>query len=364
MVYIILFLVIVSTLHFIKMKQVTYYVGAGASYNSIPLATELGERMIAVAKRLATPDLTIDTDERIFAFSGDTSKGLDTLLQNIGYFGQQAIEFGSLDNYAKYLHDNKENVRYTWLKLSLNAFLTAWQQSIDSELKVRESNVLSNIDNRYHSLMGNVTQPGTNGITLKPNVSFISWNYDTQLERTFQKYSRNKDWDDLAGRLFFRPGYAVGNRLQICHLNGFHGFYQTKEGKEIRFIDRTEDTSMLSIFKSFEHIIESQMRGQLDQTRYIKFAWEDNNEVGEVKRDAASILQETDYLVIIGYSFPDYNGNIDRELLAQLKEDCIIYYIDSNPAKYRLQSRLPLKNYENVVYMSSRSDIQSFYLPL
>lgn len=69
-------------------------------------------------------------------------------------------------------------------------------------------------------------------------------------------------------------------------------------------------------------------RGDLRMAPYLNFAWElDQNDISlkSIKR-AKDIIERTDYLVVIGYSFPNFNRLIDREILKNSKSLRKIYY--------------------------------------
>ncbi|MCC6753778.1 MAG: hypothetical protein IT266_07320 [Saprospiraceae bacterium] len=61
----------------------------------------------------------------------------------------------------------------------------------------------------------------------------------------------------------------------------------------------------------------------------INFAWEkeDGNKYSEIAiKKAKEILKDTNILIIIGYSFPAYNYQIDKELFNCLPNDAKIRY--------------------------------------
>jgi hypothetical protein len=97
----------------------------------------------------------------------------------------------------------------------------------------------------------------------------------------------------------------------IIHLNGFRGAFDyedalypiigNNEPKNIgdylvRFLD--SEKGFLSIGITFD--------------KRITYAWEENSQTVKL---ANKILEETDILVIIGYSFPSCNREIDCQLL-------------------------------------------------
>ncbi|MBI5916429.1 MAG: hypothetical protein HY842_13715 [Bacteroidetes bacterium] len=63
------------------------------------------------------------------------------------------------------------------------------------------------------------------------------------------------------------------------------------------------------------NLFKNYLGNELDH--YLNFAWElDRNEVAQKAVSAAKeIMKNTDVLVIIGYSFPNFNKRIDRNIL-------------------------------------------------
>lgn len=56
----------------------------------------------------------------------------------------------------------------------------------------------------------------------------------------------------------------------------------------------------------------------------LKFAWDSKDDQDNSKQTIKSIMNQTDSLVVIGYSFPNYNRSVDRELFGNYKNKEII----------------------------------------
>ncbi|MBA2610525.1 MAG: hypothetical protein H0U95_01045 [Bacteroidetes bacterium] len=106
------------------------------------------------------------------------------------------------------------------------------------------------------------------------------------------------------------------------------------------FFERTKDKkSILNVFKESLYTIDSPT---ISNDKYFTFAWENDSISQGAISCAENILKETNILVIIGYSFPTFNDDIDKRLFKLLKESTNfkkIYFQDPNANKEFLFTR-------------------------
>jgi len=130
-------------------NRITYLLGAGASYQACPVWKEQGEKMIAIANKFLPNDKKNFENIRPIDLSEQ-----QTILLDIGYFGNKALEYGTIDTYAKklYLSDDRER-ELQRIKLAVSVFFTLWEASND-DIKSRNGGALKDIDTRFspHSL--------------------------------------------------------------------------------------------------------------------------------------------------------------------------------------------------------------------
>ncbi len=339
------------------MSNITFLLGAGASYNSCPIWKEQGEKMVELAEKYLKSSNN--------NFNDKAPVGLDDkeqLLWNIGYFGQKALKFGTIDTYAKKLFLNQSDQELSALKLAVSVFFTIWQLTNDFDLKKRGSNILEEIDRRYITLLAALLENKSgSGIQIKENVRFVTWNYDLQLEFAFKSFTRDgSSWDDIPDNLRFRFNSDNPKSLQICHLNGYHGFYITSE-KEIGFIDVPKSKDINEILESIGYVSTSHSRRQLHVTNHINYAWETNPLALGVRNEAIKVFSETDILVVIGYSFPNFNKEIDKMLFDKLKgRKTTIYYQDLNASETFIKQ---LVNSNETEIICERIKMDAFLLP-
>lgn len=309
--------------------KITYLLGAGASWYACPVLNEQGVKMIELARiHFNEPSKLFikKTNPRNF---GTTNA--DVIMWDIGFFGTVSLKYGTIDTYAKKLELNQSTDELERLKLAVSIFFTIWQLTDDEDLKKRGDVPLDEIDRRYISLMASIIERinGTNKI--KENVRFVTWNYDLQLEYAYKSFCNdNMIWDHIADDLKFRVIEGEDSKLEICHLNGYHGFYKTRSG-EHHILDRTESKNIEDIISGISFLRESQNQGSIDITDHINYAWEDNPLSKKAREEAQRIFSETEILIIIGYSFPNFNKEIDKALFRELEgRPTKIFYQDPN----------------------------------
>lgn len=342
------------------MKNVTYLIGAGASYYSCPIWKEQGVKMLELAKKYLDPEkCNFDKEPKL-----DSEK--DKVLWNIGYFGVQAEKYGTIDSYARKLFLNQSHQELLKLKESVSIFFTLWHLTNDYNLKSREveggSYRFEEIDRRYISLLAAITDTNKNkDVVIKDNIRFVTWNYDLQIEFAFKAFNHDgMSWDDLSKNLKFRCKIGCNDLLQVCHLNGYHGFYYT-DGNEYDFLTVSTAKTINDILNEIVYVSISSRRRQLEISNHINYAWESNHLAEKTRSEASRIFSETDILVIIGYSFPNFNKEIDKTLFDKLKgRPTKIYYQDPNASEIFINQLIDTNNTEVIC---DRVKKDNFYLP-
>ncbi|MDO9155127.1 MAG: hypothetical protein Q7U47_15695 [Paludibacter sp.] len=341
------------------MKNITFLLGAGASYQSCPIWGEQGEKMIELAIKY------LDSTKQDFENIPKNLTEKESILWDIGFFGLKAKKFGTIDTYARKLFLNESHTELSKLKVAVSIFFTLWHLTDDIELKSRntknDNEKFEEIDKRYISLLAAITKKDRNSeITIKENVRFVTWNYDLQLESAFAEFNHNASWDSISRNLKFRCEIGDTSNLQVCHLNGYHGFYYT-EKNEIEFLTVPNSKNINKILESLDYIASSQRRKQLDISNHINYAWESNELAEKTRNEAKRIFSETDIIVIIGYSFPNFNKEIDKMLFDCLKgRKTTIYYQDPNASETFIAQ---LVNTQETEIICDRIRKDTFYLP-
>jgi hypothetical protein len=193
---------------------------------------------------------------------------------------------------------------------------------LDDDLK---SMIKTNIDKRYITFWGEyLTETNT---TLPNNIKVLSWNYDMQFESSYS-HIKNYKLENTQKNLQVFPSLTSKIDLSkscILKLNGTAGLlddYNTK--KKFNLFDLKEHKLM----DNLEYLI-TLLEKNYNRSFYkplFTFAWENDEIVDLTRQYAKKIMDETNILVIIGYSFPTFNRLIDRQIFSNISNLKKVYF--------------------------------------
>lgn len=128
----------------------------------------------------------------------------------------------------------------------------------------------------------------------------------------------------------------------------------------------THSKHVPTILQSIDFVQKSQELDQIDITGYVNFAWGQSADAqlsAEARKQALKIFSVTDILIIIGYSFPNFNKDIDNQLFELLKNRPIqIIYQDPNAGGEFLSNLITIGTKSTIIKcMKDKMDI--FFLP-
>lgn len=313
-------------------KKVTYLLGAGASANALPVVSEMNLRMF----------IFISYFKNLFKEDSDSFSV---------YFDENLIKstineyYKTLDNYAKYLYisnlnnnarnhlDNTINTPdYIFFKLLIACYFNFEQfysktlQNDNSSFSIISKAISEyyeinrNYNNEYEEFIKKINKIGderynsfilqifNDGFERLPeNIKIVSWNYDSQIELCLETISK----------------ININNIEGFIKLNGSFVIKNIKENKSINFQEIFNN--QLKIKDEFRKIFTKTN----DYISDISFAWENKDSTKIIT--SQNYFKETDAIVIIGYSFPNFNRVIDIELFSKVDlEKTKIYVQDMN----------------------------------
>jgi hypothetical protein len=272
--------------------KITYLIGAGASAKAIPI----NKRMENSIQRLTLTEALNEhfegkKIEMISSIGGHT--GFNKMKQLI----TAAIKFGTPDYLIKFLLESDRKTDYEMMKIILCEYFIDTQR-----LTPQGSNFfdfyLPYIDRRIIPFLSTIMKSGE----VSENVKIISWNYDYQLELASTILSgKNNLFTFTKGFTSWPINRDVSNPF-LLHLNGIGGYI----GKD----DKIE-------FKK-KNIVTDEVMGT-PILPAINFAWEHESDDVYFKdrmKIAEKMIQGTEILVVIGYSFPFFNKEVDEKLIS------------------------------------------------
>ncbi|MEQ8909389.1 MAG: hypothetical protein RIC95_09365 [Vicingaceae bacterium] len=347
------------------MKNITYLLGAGASYHSLPLLATMNNRLNAYSTylKIAIREGVIKNE---FALQFVTE--LDKLIK-------AAHESTSIDAYAKELSNSNKHLELLHLKALLSSYLIFEQlvKPEDFKLYVDESKsneydkvtsemITTHLDKRYRTFWGNYA---TNKGIITPNVRILSWNYDMQLEFSFSRYSQfSLEYVQQELQVFPSEQKKVNlDKFCILKLNGTAGL-----------LDTYGNSTFTNLFDLNKHHLNSNNLNYLIdilKDNYYRafsnpvfsFAWENKGVAKKTRELAKTVIETSDILVIIGYSFPSFNRDIDRSLFKDLgRLDKVYYQAPQQELNYLKYQAIGVNNeFENKIIGIPILD--SFYIP-
>lgn len=325
--------------------QITYLIGAGASANCIPVVGEMVASLQNFHKGVNA--LRVSGSR---PFPGTTNIYPSTVLQKFKQISETVLNAAevhwSIDTYAKKLFLTGDLEMYQYLKAYLSCYF-GYIQTINF------------LDKRYDVLYASLLQKTSSSVKMPNNVKVLSWNYDTQFERAFNFYYPNlklSEVGDVLNVCTDPKDHFNHNEFGIIKLNGTIG-YRNKEEKNLAddiHLNRNRSKVVESLLPFFYEA--SPMSGNSTNLDF-SFAWED----GE-NQYAQKVLENTDILIVIGYSFPYYNRYVDSKILENNSIEKVYFqdpYADSIQEKF-IQSF----NCSSIKEFVKISGVENFHIPI
>ncbi|MDX2047607.1 MAG: hypothetical protein SFU87_12530 [Chitinophagaceae bacterium] len=344
------------------MKKVTYLFGAGASANCLPIVVDIPDRLNSFINfihdnRIATQEVfaSLGIQKSIFEIEEEIMNDTRELINEVK-------AHASIDTYAKKLRITASKIpgnlkKYNSLKVVLSTFF------IYEQLRQR-------VDSRYDSFFASILKDSH--IDFTENIRIVSWNYDFQFEKAYSAFSGETSLHSNQVLLKVFPSdlatYNYQEGFSIFKVNGTTGYYNKSDGRNSILYDDISTLNKKELIKNILWLYAASVYKNNDFRSLLSFAWERNWErsTQEFLKLTYKAVADTEVLVIIGYSFPFFNREIDRSLLSSMEDQLKkIYVQDKKPQSVidKLSSVLPettdLKRLEIFPYETT----DQFYLP-
>jgi hypothetical protein len=319
------------------MSKITYLLGAGASCNALPIVKKFREKVGSFKNRLEIIMINRLGDKYKLPPRGEYAKDL---MESIFWLSNIAEKHASIDTYAKKLfikNDNEALKDLHKLKSTLSCYLLL-EQSLEMT------------DKRYDNFFASILIRDARGIPKLPkDVNIITWNYDTQLEKSYEGFCTIPE-------TVFEEFTRSKN---IIRLNGSCGYLHAAETKHLGYTEFSI-SFLESVIKLYDKFMKEIARPG------ISFAWERSDIEDKVKQT----LEGTTTLVIVGYSLPYFNREIDKmmvKLMYPTLEKVFIQAPEKDHKSFRerfltLFDHIKIKEHaNNKIEMISGIDL--FYIP-
>ncbi len=355
--------------------KITYLLGAGASEQALPIVRNLSDSILSLNRRLNS--LLVDSSHptELSQFVPDAINNkvfVRKIIDELNLLSQKNEEFNTIDTYAKYLYLT-EDPYLNKLKKYISIYFILHQLIFHKYIHHNDQGPFIKLDKRYLSFivsaMSNKAFP--------TDIKILTWNYDFQIEIAGE-YFRNEKFEYTENNVTYhlplinywpRIGKLeiidIPKYYQIYHLNGIAGlnFLNSNQNFVNSIFDLSKNIEYeREIFTNIQNFIND---GQL----LFHFAWEKSElfediSDEEAKQDLIHHLNESEIMVIIGYSFPFFNRLIDKQIFEnflQFSNSKKIYYQNINNDSEKL--------YEQFNFTKSTADIKfvghtnNFFIP-
>lgn len=336
------------------MKKVTYLFGAGASRHALPIVSEIPGRIFSIIKKLENKDLELDSSDTFLDLNFKNPKSKRDyqleMIESLKWLMDGSQNHASVDTFAKKLYLKQSYDLLKKLKISLSIFFILEQ-------------VLNKPDFRYDVFFAAIL----NGYSSFPsNIKIINWNYDYQFEIAYTEYSDKIEIRTNQALLRVKAKYGSNindndDGFSIYKLNGTTGLYSDGGWKQYDYINNVKRNLDRSLI---EEVTRNYLAGLYFNNIHssLSFAWEGEHPDSSIVKLVAEKVKDTDAFVVIGYSFPFFNRDIDRKIIGNMTNLKRVYFQapDADNLKERFQA---FKDDINGIELVSKFDVDQFLLP-
>ena len=288
-------------------KKITYLFGAGASFGTIPIVGQFNESFSDFARN----------------FKEDFSLRFPNLCNDLRECADTVATHSTVDTYAKVLFFSGDHDRLRKLKYFLSLYFYFEQRSKPCGA-------------RYDLFLAAIMGGYQGSPKLPSNIRVLSWNYDNQLELSAAKFFKCNNIHQVRQHL---PTYPAFENLNMR--KGFYDgflFHKLNGSAELALDQirrkvvgtlnlRTQnDESVQKDADLVEHL-NTYNREHLDSM--LHYSWEDGDEIGYYREKALESIEGTEILVVIGYSFPTFNRDIDKTTLSSISKSLKKVYVQA-----------------------------------
>ncbi|TGL06707.1 hypothetical protein EHQ43_09935 [Leptospira bouyouniensis] len=323
-----------------------YLLGAGASATVVPTVQEMKENF-----------------EKIFDLPFQSSTLRDKmpteLLSDLRFLSSGIREYGTPDIFAKKAYLSNQTTEYLKIKRALSYYLMM-------------IHIFRGIDSRYYAFLSALIEKRSNHYKLHQEVFVATWNYDLQFASALCNLTNktigylNDRFDKLTDDAFAPPNTSK----QFFRLNGYAGSHlyfnnsldASISGEAFGFIyeNISQEEKLTRLFDLYDHF-----KSKESDIKYnICFAWDKRETDHPSKEDLFDSISEVEVLIVIGYSFPNFNRSIDRRIIRSMPKLRKIYLQDK--INYMESRILPLVPESVHLERSPRefiSELSQFFIP-
>ncbi len=335
---------------------ITYLFGAGASNNSLPITKQIPNEIEKFIKELKNMIFMLSDSQIFDGLNLQISKRelQRELYDTLEWIKIESEKNDSIDIFAKKLFTRNKKKPFIKLKAGLICFFVYLQFK-------------NEIDNRYNKFIAEIIDKNRGIYNLPNNLKILTWNYDFQFEKAYMPYCSFDSLYDIQILLNVQPceisSFSDNDRFKIFKLNGTTATYDVYYSK----LNNIENNLNRKIDRAFiELLVKSYTKFTYFHDQYqpiYSFAWENNKISEQVIKDAISATKNTKELVVIGYSFPNLNREIDRNIIKSMEKlEKVTIQAPGDDANEYVDKFKDIKKYVNNIEFKTFNNVSNFYL--
>lgn len=299
------------------MSKITYYLGAGASYNALPVVDQFKVRVKELIDFINDSFIheidLIGEKQVIDGLKINIKDAFVDFIKDLNWLLEVSNKHASVDTYAKILYLKRDFKKLDKFKNILSAYLV-----IEETKKPA--------DYRYDNFLASIINGGIDNFP--KDIKILSWNYDTQFEKAYTLFTENNKYS------FSNLQLGISKKHELIDLKEYHFIHKLNGSTAIieddKFKYYISDANATFLFQSFLEILKNYILvGYADNCESgMSFAWEEDksNRSQTVIERACLATADTEILVVIGYSFPFFNREIDRKLITNMNSLTKVYF--------------------------------------
>lgn len=338
------------------MSKVIYLLGAGASFGTrekgigspiitgLPIVSEIGGELENIANLLVSIPLSdIGLEESRQRLIRDFR---DLKVQCAGT---------TIDSYARKLGIQNDMRGFSRVELLLTIFFILEQ-------------IVHKPDERYWVFLSKVApkDKAIDALSLLDEIGILSWNYDNQIELAYRQFF-GENYSYIRERLgiYDVKDYEQKQLLQkyckIIKLNGTANFTREEDWLSSSDYNTIDETVLKKVLKRYDECIQS---GTCYGMLRLNFAWEKRWSEDMLTNKIPQLVHDAQTLIVIGYTFPDYNRDIDRIIFDNMPNLKNIYIQDIRPNRIQknITAVIPEDRLAGIKIVPF-DDVEQFYLP-
>lgn len=346
----------------------TYLLGAGASANTMPVIANFAARLDKYSDELRDYEFRNNNFPIGYHSGLVPSEIRNILIKDLEWLIKECEAHSSIDTFARKLYLTNNDKALIKLKVIISDFLLYEQY-------------FKGIDKRYDAFFATILKHDeSREIKLPDNINILSWNYDKQIEFSIGQFMDKVDQDSVEDFLNIYPRKEMRDIDRTCFnvikMNGTIGglyhdnnYYPMKmnygEIKD-KIQPETKEIILLNILDRYNDLVANITTHNIANLERrnptILYSWENSDLLDMLKSYRNKAIFNCHYLVIIGYSFPTFNRNVDKSILEGMPDLKKIFLQipenDFDGVAQRLQSLL-----DGSSKIEQIDNVEEFYIP-